>query len=211
MKIEIPSNPENQPSEQLEQQRVFPASAVMVENVTSETMANTNMDGLNMADERTPVERLTEVAREQATQAADALRRGEFLHDATVDPEANSDDRLVAMLCYATQVIIPVLLPAIVLMSESSKLRPFQRYHAMQSLALSAVFVALSIIVGIGTAILQIVPLVGFLALIVVGCFTPIALAMGACAMLYYGYQAYKGKRFGIPGLTSFLRDQKWL
>ncbi len=206
MKIEIPSNPENQPGEQPEQQRVFPANAVMVENVAAENVASANL-----GDDRTPVARLTEAAKEQATQAADALRRGEFLHDATVDPEANSDDRLVAMLCYATQVIIPVLLPAIVLVSESSKLRPFQRYHAMQSLALSAVFMATGIIVGIGTGILQIVPLVGFLALIVVGCFTPIALAMGACAMLYYGYQAYKGKRFGIPGLTSFLRDQKWL
>ena len=203
MKIEIPSNPENQPGEQ---QRGFPASSVMVENIAAENVASANL-----GDDRTPVERLTEAAKEQATQAADALRRGEFLHDATVDPEANSDDRLVAMLCYATQVIIPVLLPAIVLVSESSKLRPFQRYHAMQSLALSVVFAVTGIIVGIGTGILQIVPLVGFLALIVVGCFTPIALAMGACAMLYYGYQAYKGKRFGIPGLTSFLRDQKWL
>jgi hypothetical protein len=24
------------------------------------------------------------------------------------------------------------------------------------------------------------------------------------------GFQAYKGRRFAIPGLTSFLRDQNW-
>jgi hypothetical protein len=30
-------------------------------------------------------------------------------------------------------------------------------------------------------------------------------------ALVYYGYQAYQGKRFAIPGLTSFLRDQGWV
>ena len=33
----------------------------------------------------------------------------------------------------------------------------------------------------------------------------------GIALMLYYGYQAYKGRRFAIPGLTSFLTDQGWL
>ena len=30
-------------------------------------------------------------------------------------------------------------------------------------------------------------------------------------ALAYYGYQAYQGKRFAIPGLTSFLQDQNWI
>jgi uncharacterized membrane protein len=48
---------------------------------------------------------------------------------------------------------------------------------------------------------------VGFLVL----CLSPIAYFMAVIALLYYGYQAYQGKRFAIPGLTGFLRDQGWI
>ncbi len=159
----------------------------------------------------TPVERAAGVAREQANEAASALRRGEFMHEASVDPEANNDDKLIAMLAYATQVLIPVVMPVIVLLSESSKKRPFQRYHAVQSLALMLAFIALAAAVSLGTAIFQIVPIIGQLLGVVVLCLTPIAYLMGVAALLYYGYQAYQGKRFAIPGLTSFLRDQGWI
>lgn len=159
----------------------------------------------------TPVERAAGVAREQANEAASALRRGEFMHDAAVDPEANNDDKLIALLSYATQVLIPVVMPVIVLLSESSKKRPFQRYHAVQSLALMLAFIALAAAVSLGTAIFQIVPIIGQLLGVVVLCLTPIAYLMGVAALLYYGYQAYQGKRFAIPGLTSFLRDQGWI
>lgn len=159
----------------------------------------------------TPVERAAEVAREQAGEAAGALRRGEFMQDVGVDPAANRDDKLIALLAYATQIVIPVIMPAIVLLSESSKKRPFQRYHAVQSLALMLSFIVLAAAVGIGTALVQIVPVIGWLIGMVVLCLTPIAYLMGVVALLYYGYQAYQGKRFAIPGLTSFLRDQGWI
>src|SRR4051812_35943786 len=81
----------------------------------------------------TPIGRIAESAREQAGVAADALRRGEFMSDATVDMEANQDDKLIALLSYVTQIIIPLIMPVIILLSESSKKRPFQRYHAVQS------------------------------------------------------------------------------
>lgn len=167
--------------------------------------------GPGMGSERTPIEQMAETARATATQAAESFRRGEFLNNATSDPEANADDRLIALLAYATQIVIPLIMPVIVLLSESSKLRPFQRYHAVQSLALTCVFIALSVLVGIGTAILQVIPLVGLLIGLVVLCMTPIAYFMYVIALLYYGYQAYQGKRFAIPGLTAFLRDQGWI
>src|SRR3712207_5229728 len=91
-------------------------------------------------ESRTPVERMADTAREQATQAADALRRGEFMHESTVDTAATPDDRLIALLSYLTQVFIPLVMPVIVLLSESSKTRPFQRYHAVQSLGLALLF-----------------------------------------------------------------------
>ena len=159
----------------------------------------------------TPMGRMAESAREQAGAAADALRRGEFMHDATVDAEASQDDKLIALLSYVTQIVIPLIMPVIVLLSESSKKRPFQRYHAVQSLALSLLFFALAAAATIGTGIIQVVPLIGQLVAVLMFCLMPIAWFMAVIALLYYGYQAFQGKRFAIPGLTTMLRDQGWL
>ncbi len=166
---------------------------------------------LNEEETPSPVERTAQSARNQANAAADAFRRGEFMRDATVDTAANSDDRLIALLSYATQVLIPFVMPALVLLSESSKKRPFQRFHAVQSLALTVVLIVLGLFVAVGTAIVSIIPVIGWLAALIVGCLSPIAVLMAWFAMVYYGYQAYQGKRFAIPGLTSFLKDQGWI
>ena len=140
-----------------------------------------------------------------------AFSRGELLQNSEIDPLADNDDRLIALLSYATQIIIPVIMPAIVLLSESSKKRPFQRYHAVQSLAFAVVFWGLLVLAGIGTAVIQVVPLIGFLIGLMMACIVPLAWFAQAILLLYYGFQAYKGRRFAVPGLTSFLRDQNWL
>ncbi|CAN5570634.1 hypothetical protein BH10CHL1_BH10CHL1_42030 [soil metagenome] len=183
---------------------VQPTGAQPQSTVPGENISNT---GTTSESNRTPFERAADSAREQAVDAADAFRRGEFISEATVDAAASADDRLIGLLAY----IIPVLLPVIVLLSESSNKRPFQRYHAVQSLGLSIVFALLSVAVTIGTAIIQIVPVIGWLVGVLMLCLTPIAMLMVVIAMFYYGYQAYQGKRFAIPGLTSFLREQKWV
>ena len=170
-----------------------------------------NSAAANMPVEQTPAEKIASSAYEHTGQAADALRRGELMQNSTIDPLADSDDRLIALLSYATQLFIPVIMPIIVLLSESSKKRPFQRYHAVQSLALVVLFWGLIILAGMGTAVLQVVPLIGFLVGLMMMCLMPIAWFAGVVLLLYYGFQAYKGKRFAIPGLTSFLRDQGWL
>jgi len=174
--------------------------AVAVENVVH-----------GVSDAPSPAERMASNAKEQATAAADALRRGEFMRDAAVDPEADNDDKLIALLCYVTQMVIPLVMPVLVLMSESSKKRPFQRFHAVQSLALVSLFVLLSLLVTVGTAIVSFIPVVGWLIGLAVLCLSPIAVLMGYFAVGYYGFQSYQGKRFGIPGLTTFLKDQGWL
>jgi uncharacterized membrane protein len=161
--------------------------------------------------EPTPVERMASDAYQHTSEAADALRRGELMQNSQVDPLADGDDRLIALLSYATQIIIPVIMPVIVLLSESSKKRPFQRYHAVQSLAFTVLFWGLLVLAGIGTAVIQIVPLIGFLVALMMGCLVPLAWFAQALMLLYYGFQAYKGRRFAVPGLTSFLRDQNWL
>jgi uncharacterized membrane protein len=160
---------------------------------------------------RTPFEQVIDTARDQTTAAADALRRGEFMQDESVDPGASSDDRLIALLAYASQIFVPVIMPGIILLSESSKKRPFQRFHAVQALALSVFFMAAGFAVMLSTVVAQIVPFLGGAYAFAVACLSPIAMLMYVIALLYYGYQAYQGKRFAIPGLTSFLRDQGWL
>ena len=161
--------------------------------------------------EPTPVERMASDAYQHTSEAASAFSHGELMQNSEIDPLADNDDRLIALLSYATQIIIPVIMPAIVLLSESSKKRPFQRYHAVQSLAFSVVFWALLVLAGIGTAVIQVVPLIGFLVGLMMACVVPLAWFAQAILLLYYGFQAYKGRRFAIPGLTSFLRDQNWL
>jgi uncharacterized membrane protein len=161
--------------------------------------------------EPTAAEKIAGGAYQHSAEAADALRRGELVQASSIDPDASSDDRLIALLSYVTQIIIPVIMPVIVLLSESSNKRPFQRYHAVQSLAFAVVFWSLMVMVGVGTAVLQIIPLVGVLVGIMTFCLTPIAWFASTLLLLYYGLQAYKGRRFAIPGLSSFLQDQGWL
>src|SRR5512137_204458 len=81
----------------------------------------------NIPVEQTPVERIASQAYTHSSEAADALRKGELMQNTTVDVLADSDDRLIALLSYVTQILIPVIMPIIVLLSESSKKRPFQR------------------------------------------------------------------------------------
>lgn len=167
--------------------------------------------GLETKSERTPIEAAAESARTQASQAAEAFRRGEFMHETTADPAANADDRLIALLAHVTQVVMPLVMPIIVLLSESSKQRPFQRFHAIQSLALTGIFIFIGVMMSMATLVTQIIPPLGMLVFVVALCLTPVLFGMYAIAHLYYGYQAYQGRRFAIPGLTNFLRDQKWV
>lgn len=152
-------------------------------------------------------QRFADSAGKQMEEAADAIRRGEFVRDTVVDPAADSDDRLVGLLNY----VVPVLLPAIVLMSESSEKRPFQRFHAVQSLGLSAAMILIGIAVGIVSMVLGVIPVINIIAGIALFCLTPILFLMAIVAVIYYGVQAYQGKRFAIPGVTSFLINQGWL
>ena len=183
------------------------------ENVTPEPVqpgagASVPVDNV---DEATPAERWAETAKEQAADAAGAFRRGEFMRDESVDPDANNDDKLIALLCYVTQLFVPVVMPLIVLFSESSKKRPFQRYHAVQSLALAILIVLVLGVMSIGGGLLFVIPLVGWILGGLLLCLVPIAGLMAVVAGLYYGFQAYQGKRFAIPGLTGILQDQGWI
>ena len=146
---------------------------------------------------RTPFEQVMDTARDQATAAAGALRRGEFVQEASIDPAASSDDRLIALLAYISQIFVPAIMPVIILLSESSKKRPFQRYHAVQALALSAVFVVAGVAAVMGTVVAQIVPFVGGMFALAVACLSPVSACFPPCPAMASGKRRPTSRSIG--------------
>ncbi len=122
------------------------------------------------------------------------------------DPDATNDDRIMAALSWISQLIFPLgfILPVILLISEASKKRPFQRYHAVQSLALGLIIWTLAFIYMMSWVT------VGWIAILCLCLLLPVGIALWLLP-LYYAMLAYNGKRFRIIGLTQFLEDQRWL
>lgn len=113
-----------------------------------------------------------------------------------------SDDKTIAALAYPLVVVVPL----IILLTES-KNRPFQRYHAIQSLGLTAVLSIAAILLCIVITLLQIIPCLGQ----VLGLLLALLYLLPIILVLYYAYKAYQGEMFEIPGLTSFMKQQGWL
>ncbi len=101
--------------------------------------------------------------------------------------EINSNDKLMAALSYPIGIVA-----IIILLVEDMKARPFQKYHAVQALAVNVVMLVLSIVLG-WTVVLACVPLLLWLV------------------TFYWAYKAYQGEYFEIPGLTPFLKGQGWM
>ncbi len=102
----------------------------------------------------------------------------------TVNPDVTSDDKLWGLLSY----LLTPIVPAIILLMEDKKNRPFMRYHAIQALALFVIeFVLSAILIGV--------------------CVVPIYII----ALIYYAIKAYQGELVVIPWLTDFMKKQGWL
>jgi uncharacterized membrane protein len=119
--------------------------------------------------------------------------------------EVTENDRLMAAAAYATQVFLPIAVPAIMLLSEENKQRPFQRFHAIQSLGFlvaAVIYEVLATIVFVGLTIVSL----GCLS-----CVLWILFLLPVVPAFYYAYQAYQGEYFRIPLVTDFLVQNKWL
>ncbi len=119
--------------------------------------------------------------------------------------EVTENDRLMAALSYASQVIVPIVIPAIVLLSEENKQRVFQKYHAVQSLGFlvaAVIYEILATIVFVGLSIVTL----GCLS-----CILWVLFLLPVVPAFYYAYQAYQGQYFEIPLVTQFMADNKWL
>jgi uncharacterized membrane protein len=131
---------------------------------------------------------------------------GNFMaRNITDDADADDNDKLWSLAAYISQMIVPVIVPVIMLLIEPNKNRPFQKYHAAQSLGFLVATFVYEILAGIVFSVLTAITL-GCLALVLWVLFLlPIIPA------IYYAYLAYQGKRFEIPYLTKFMGEQGWL
>jgi len=114
------------------------------------------------------------------------------------------NEKLMACLSYASQLILPAVLPIILLLSDESKRSAFVRYHAVHSLALLAAAIIFDLaVVGIyvlGSALAACLACVLWVLFLV-----PIAV------LIYYAVIAFQGKSPEVPYLTKFLKDSNWL
>ena len=110
--------------------------------------------------------------------------------------DVTDSDKLMAALSYPIPIVA-----IIILLAEDMKARPFQKYHAVQALAVNIVLWAGIILLGC---------ILGALSFFIGGLcgLVPILLWL---ATLYWAYEAYQGKYLEIPWLTGFLKDQSWL
>jgi uncharacterized membrane protein len=131
---------------------------------------------------------------------------GNFMaRNITDDPEADENDKVWSLAAYLSQIIVPIVVPVIMLVIEPNKDRPFQKYHAAQSLGFVVAAFVYEILAGIVFAVLTAITLGCLAAILWILFLLPIIPA------IYYAYLAYQGKRFEMPYLTKFMREQGWL
>jgi uncharacterized membrane protein len=81
--------------------------------------------------------------------------------------------------------------------------RPFVRFHAVQSIAVSIAWVALAILLMIVSTVLGFVPVLGWL----LSLFLSLGLSLAGFALwLWLMFQAYQGKTWEFPGLGPHVR-----
>ncbi len=119
--------------------------------------------------------------------------------------DITDNDKLIAALSY------PIWIVALVPLLTEGKNRPFQKYHAVQSLVLNIV---LWIVITLLVCVLMVFS--GVIAAATAG----LGVCAGFCGFcplllwlitLYYAYLAYQGQYFEIPVLTDFIVKQGWV
>lgn len=94
--------------------------------------------------------------------------------------ETTSDDKLWAALSYAIPIVAIV-----VLFMEDKKSRPYIKFNAIQSIAVTIVLsVIASVTLGCGSILFLI--------------------------LFWWAYQAYQGQDVKIPVITDFIHNQGW-
>ena len=103
--------------------------------------------------------------------------------------DINDNDKLMAALAY------PIgLVAIIILLVDTMKVRPFQKYHAVNALAVNIVAYVLFFLISAVT--------LGFGACIAWIVFLP---------LFWWAYKAYQKEWVVIPYLTDFCKKQNWI
>lgn len=117
----------------------------------------------------------------------------------TTSQEINENDRLMAALSYPIPIIAIVIL-----VSESNKQRPFQKYHAVQALGFWVALIIAEIVLFILSTIATVFTLgIGGL------CFFCIPVLW--LVSIWPAVEAYQGKYMELPVITDFIRNQGWI
>jgi uncharacterized membrane protein len=103
--------------------------------------------------------------------------------------DITDNDKLMAALSYPI-----VIVAIIILLAESMKTRPFQKFHAVQAIAFNIVIWVLYLIVSLVSF--------GFGTL----CFPVFWLVT-----LWPAYKAYQGEYMELPVITDFIKKQGWV
>jgi uncharacterized membrane protein len=119
-------------------------------------------------------------------------------------PPAGHNDRILAGLAYASQIVFPAVLPVVLLVSDETRRSTYLRYHAAQSLGL----LIASILYYLAAAVVYVV------IAAIASCLTCLSWALflvPAATMVYYGWMAYRDGYVEIPWLTDFMKQNAWL
>jgi uncharacterized membrane protein len=118
--------------------------------------------------------------------------------------DINENDKLMAAISYPVPIVAIVIL-----LSESNKARPFQKFHAVQALAY---WVAV-LIVDVALCVLSfILGLITFGIAGVVGSLCLPVVAVGLWLVSFWpAVEAYQGKTTQLPVITDFIRKQAWV
>ena len=102
--------------------------------------------------------------------------------------DISDNDKLMSALAW----IIPIL-AIVILLVEDMRNRPFQKYHAVNSLAFSIVF------------------------FVVISILSVVTFGFGSClfilwfVVIYWAVKAYQGEWVIIPFVTDFCKNQGWI
>jgi len=99
--------------------------------------------------------------------------------------DLTDQDKLMAALSYPIPIVA-----LIILLLEEMKNRPFQKFHAVQSLAINIVL---------------------WVVILITSPFTCGITAVLWFVTLYWAYLAYQGQYFDIPVITDFIKGQGWV
>jgi len=123
--------------------------------------------------------------------------------------EVSGDDKLLAALAWFTMVIFQLpILSIVLLLIEPNRNRPFQRYHAVTSIAFWFVAVIYEIVAGLA---------VGMLTLVTLGIFAVCMICLWVIfflphiVALVYAFYALTGRTPEIPVISRLAREQKWI